>query len=207
MTALADAFQRLGIRPTGTVAGAKRTVPADDAPDFSAMPDDVLAACMRQLDQDVGVITEELDVDLALGMARGERWRHAAGRARAYKITHLRMAKAEQERRTPKKEIVAVAKKQAETERMAAEKALAEVRREEKRIDHEIALARRAEAAAKAAEAKAAAHVFNQTLQAKRDRAFVSAAFKILDDATIFEVWAKARELRPGLWEPLPETS
>ncbi len=102
MSTLADAFQRLGIKPIDKAPTMTRTeYRIAAAPNFRTMADDELAQAIAVLEQDRIVISERLDDDARAGYPLGFSWRQSAGTARAYKVAHIKLAQDEQARRAP----------------------------------------------------------------------------------------------------------
>jgi hypothetical protein len=201
MSAMQDAFARLGIRPQSQPRQSEKDRRIESAPDFRALSDVELDAEIAALDQARIVITEELAADAASPYPKGQVWRNSAGRARAYKVAHLKLANDEYNRRHPP----AVVKKEAAAlSQMAAAQARAEARAQEKEAK---ASAHQAEIDA-ARERKAAARAENELVwqkrQARRARMFLMAADRLLSKEERAWLWDAAREMFPddAVWRP-----
>lgn len=180
------------------------------APDFRSMSDEELAQAIDRIEQERIVISEELDADWAEGGNRGSAWRVSAGRARAYRVAHLKLARDEEARRTPKKKATAdieatTAKAVAHAAALAAAQELAEAKTRAKEVtlaEHQARMALlREEKALRHAEAGA---VWEKR-QARRARMFLIAADRCMsaDDRAL--IWDRAREMFPEAeeWRPL----
>ena len=104
-SALREAFAKIGIHPE-----PQREVPPmrrppeselreSSAPLFFTFTDEQLAASIYEIETAMHLITAQLDFDLEQGCQRGMAWRNAAGRARAHKKAHLKLARAEEAQR------------------------------------------------------------------------------------------------------------
>jgi hypothetical protein len=154
------------------------------APDFAAMSGDEIAAAIRELEQGLLEIQEQLRADLRLdgGSGRGEPWRRAAGRAAAFERHHLRLARAEAEKRATGERLTW---QDAHMLRLEAQRVLSE-QRERERV-----------ATAEAHLAEVEADAAWQRRHARRCRMFVVAADHVLTDAEWDRVWARAKEMFP----------
>jgi hypothetical protein len=202
MTAMAEAFARLGIKAKPPEHTPRRTLDPErlPAPDFQAMADEELAEATRELERDATVIEVELQEDLLPdgSSERGIRWRHAAGRARAFKVAHLKLAKAELEKRGA---VVASAAKQSRQEthlrHLEAERALSE----QKQREREAAAEAHRVAVTAAQERKRAALAERDAAwerrQARRARMFMLAAERLLPHEERAWLWDMARTMFP----------
>jgi len=171
----------------------------DPVPKFGAMSDAELALFIAEHDRDQIVIAEEMRTDLEAGQPRGPRWRQAAGRARAFMVANLKLARVEEERRKPSVDQAAEKAKKLEIARQqqALEKEAAETRRAAKAAEIEYHNARSAAARDERDAQKAAAQAVWERRQARRARMFAMAAYKHMTKEERAWLWDAAREMFP----------
>lgn len=183
-------------------------------PRFCDMGEEELTAAIDALAYDVAVITEHMTVDAQEGGPRGAQWRKNAGIAKGFKSAHLKLARAEMQRRVEYQGSAAKANKAAAfAARAEAEQALIEAR-----IRDRESAARDRESAARARESAAdgwkieTAHAIalRQLAQAetsaaaerrnvRRARCFLVAARRLLPPDQMDAIWARAEELFPDM--------
>lgn len=194
MSALQEAFAKLGVRPTTRHPPNEKEHRLETAPDYKTFTDAELDAEIAALEQARIVITEELEADASGAIPKGDVWRRNAGRARAYKVAHLKLARDEYERRRPK---AADLKAAAHAAWVARAQEVAEAKTREKEAERARAAALAEAAREGKAKAKAEADLVWQKRQARRARLFLMAADYYLTKEERAWLWDKARELFP----------
>ena len=206
MSAMEEAFSRLGFRPSAQPRPPRASVKAhriETAPNYSAFTDDDLKAEIAVLEQARIVITEEINADHLALVPKGNAWRQAASKARAYKVAHLKLARDEYDRRHPPAVVKKEAARAAVVSQMEAAQALAEARAREKAAIAEEHNARVALARANKEAAVAQRDLVWQKRQARRARMFLMAADQYLSKQERAWLWDAARQMFPDdpVWD------
>lgn len=194
MNAMQEAFAKLGFRNTPRPATPEKQRRIEAAPNYKTFTDEELDAEIAALEEARIVITEEIQADLAAIAPKGEVWRRNAGRARAYKVAHLKLARDEYERRRPK---AADLKAAAHAAWAARAQEVTEAKTREKEAERARAAALAEAAREGKAKAKAEADLVWQKRQARRARLFLMAADYYLTKEERAWLWDKAREMFP----------
>ena len=203
MSALQEAFGRLGYRQTSHPRPSVKAHRVETAPNYSVFSDDELKAEIAVLEQAKIVITEELNEDAHALVSKGMVWRQSAGKARAYKIAHLKLARDEYDRRHPPAVVKKEAARAAVLLQMEAAQALAEARAREKAATAEEHNARVALARENKEAALAQRDLVWQKRQARRARMFLMAADQHMSKQERAWLWDAARQMFPDdpVWD------
>jgi hypothetical protein len=192
-TALRAALARTGVRYDDNRTAA---APRHDRVelDLKAASDVELIAEVLHYRSAVAQISADLDLDREQGGARGERWKSAAGRARALYRERLKLMEAEGVLRglpqaMSEQQLTAHINAQGKAERHAAHKQLV--------AEHAVRRQRKdAEAAAWRAERLEQDARLQRQAQTDKER-FYQAATRVLSGDQIEAIWARAREMFP----------